>query len=383
MFQNIFQISLSLIIGILVGWNFHIFYISLEPTISIKNNKTIDKNTTKTVIISKNIKNKNIKDKKIDNNLSNQLKFEKLLKNGDFDNAISLYMDGDEEEIKKYKLILKVYFYDNATKNPKKIIEEMLTYIELEPEAYNIKIHLAKIYREQKEFQKALNLLFEIKETQNSKIVENDLNITIDKYIKHLKNSKNFKKLISFLEELINRDENSQNYTIRLAEIYTQLNKYEESKRVLEEIDENSIYSNKAKNILKKIEKKEKELQHYRYIIPINRVGSQYSINISINNTPLTLLLDTGATYTFIDEEKLPSLTLGKEILLNTAGGEITAHFANVETLNIGELQLNNFPITVAPFKEDFADGLLGMDFFEKFDFKINQNIGLLYLSEK
>ncbi len=383
MFQNIFQISLSLIIGILVGWNFHIFYISLEPTISIKNNKTIDKNTTKTVIISKNIKNKNIKDKKIDNNLSNQLKFEKLLKNGDFDNAISLYMDGDEEEIKKYKLILKVYFYDNATKNPKKIIEEMLTYIELEPEAYNIKIHLAKIYREQKEFQKALNLLFEIKETQNSKIVENDLNITIDKYIKHLKNSKNFKKLISFLEELINRDENSQNYTIRLAEIYTQLNKYEESKKVLEEIDENSIYSNKAKNILKKIEKKEKELQHYRYIIPINRVGSQYSINISINNTPLTLLLDTGATYTFIDEEKLPSLTLGKEILLNTAGGEITAHFANVETLNIGELQLNNFPITVAPFKEDFADGLLGMDFFEKFDFKINQNIGLLYLSEK
>ncbi len=383
MFQNIFQISLSIIIGILVGWNFHIFYISLEPTISIKNNKTIDKNTTKTVIISKNIKNKNIKDKKIDNNLSNQLKFEKLLKNGDFDNAISLYMDGDEEEIKKYKLILKVYFYDNATKNPKKIIEEMLTYIELEPEAYNIKIHLAKIYREQKEFQKALNLLFEIKETQNSKIVENDLNITIDKYIKHLKNSKNFKKLISFLEELINRDENSQNYTIRLAEIYTQLNKYEESKKVLEEIDENSIYSNKAKNILKKIEKKEKELQHYRYIIPINRVGSQYSINISINNTPLTLLLDTGATYTFIDEEKLPSLTLGKEILLNTAGGEITAHFANVETLNIGELQLNNFPITVAPFKEDFADGLLGMDFFEKFDFKINQNIGLLYLSEK
>jgi len=375
--------------GIFIGWNFHMFYIALEPKNITSPQKIESESKPKTIIkfVQSNMVQKSITEKKvvqnIDSNISNKSKFEKLLKSGNFDDAMAFYLEADEKELKSYKLILKVYFYDNATKNPQKIIDEILRYIELEPNSQDIKIYLAKLYRDKKEFQKALDLLFELRDTQNSKIVENDLNLTIDSYINHLKTAKEYSKLIAFLEDIINRVEDSQSYIIRLAQLYNELDNYEESKKLLEDIDEGSVYISKAQSILKDIEKKEKELQHYKYIIPINKVGSQYSVNLTINNTPLTLLLDTGATYTFIDEEKLPSLVLGKEILLNTAGGEIMAHFANVDSLTIGELQLNDFIITLAPFKQQFADGLLGMNFFEKFDFKINQNIGLLYLADK
>jgi len=388
-----FQIILSLIAGILIGWNFHLFYMALEPKRCVEHNQTviykiIDKSKT---ITPKPISSNQVTLKKLpkednitkDINISNRLDFEKLLNSGNFSDAMAIYLEADEKEIKEYKLILKVYFYDNIDKQPKKTLEEILQYIDIEPKSQDFKLYLAKIYRDKKEFQKALDVLFELKNTQNSKIIDSDLNTTIESYVKHLENSKNFEKLISFYQEMIDKNIDNERYIIRLAKLYNELDKYEESKKLLEEIDDSSIYQAKAENILKDIEKKEKELQHYTYIIPLKKIGLQYGVELSINQTPLTLLLDTGATYTFIDSDKIPSLTLEKEILLNTAGGDIVAHTAKADTLVIGDLELKDFKLTVAPFKQQYSDGLLGMNFFKKFDFKINQNSGMLYLGEK
>ena len=388
-----FQIVLSLIAGILIGWNFHLFYIALEPKRCIENNQTsISKLINQPKIIAvKSVSSNQImkkiipKENNINNNTnsSNKSNFEKLLNSGNFSDALSFYLEADEKYIKEYKLILKVYFYDNFDKEPQKTIEEIKQYIDIEPQSEDFKLYLAKIYREKKEFQKALEILFELRNIKNSKVIDNDLNTTIENYVKYLKNSKKFEKLISFFEEMIDKNTDNEKYIIRLAKIYNQLDRYEESKKLLTDIDENSIYHAKVEKILKDIENKEKELQHYTHIIPIKKVGSQYSINLTINNTPVTLLLDTGASYTFIDSDKIPSLTLEKEILLSTAGGDIIAHLATADTLSIGDLELKNFKVTVASFKRQHSDGLLGMNFFEKFDFKINQNRGVLYLGEK
>jgi len=389
-----FQIILSLIAGILIGWNFHLFYMALEPKRCPEHNQTVIYkiiNQPKTVTI-KPISSHQIKTDKTQKesnihkdiiNSSNKPDFEKLLNSGNFSDAISFYLEADEKEIKEYKLILKVYFYDNIDKQPQKTIEELLQYIDIEPKSDDFKLYLAKIYKDKKEFQKALDILFELKNSQNSKVIDSDLNSTIESYVKHLENSKNFEKLISFYQEMIDKNIDNDKYIIRLAKIYNELDKYEESKKLLEEIDENSIYQAKAENILKDIEKKEKILQHYTHIIPLKKIGLQYSIEVSINQIPLTLLLDTGATYTFIDSDKIPSLTLEKEILLNTAGGDITAHIAKADSFIIGDLELKDFNLTVAPFKREYSDGLLGMNFFKNFDFKINQNSGVLYLGEK
>ncbi|HHC11509.1 MAG TPA: hypothetical protein ENK79_02605 [Campylobacterales bacterium] len=384
-----FQIVLSLIAGILIGWNFHLFYMALEPKRCMENNQTIISkliNQPKIITIKSISSNKIQKETNITkdiNSSTTKSNFEKLLNSGNFSDAMAFYLEADEKQIKEYKLILKVYFYDNFDKQPKKTIEEIKQYIELEPKSEDFKLYLTKIYREKKEFQKALDILFELKNTQNSKVIDSDLNITIENYVKHLENSKNFEKLISFFEEMINKNIDNEKYIIRLAKLYNQLDNYEESKKLLEEITDDSIYNTNAQTILKSIEQKEKELQHYTHIIPLKKVGSQYSINLTINNTPVTLLLDTGASYTFINSDKIPSLTFEKEILLNTAGGDIIAHLATADTLSIGDLELKNLKVTIAPFKHPYSDGLLGMNFFEKFDFKINQNSGVLYLGEK
>jgi clan AA aspartic protease (TIGR02281 family) len=382
-----FQIVLSLIAGILIGWNFHLFYMALEPKKCIENNQTIISkliNQPKSIAV-KSMSSNQVIEKVIpkETNITNESNFENLLNSGNFSDAMAFYLEADEKQLKEYRLILKVYFYDNADKEPQKTIEEILQYIDLEPKSQDFKLYLAKIYRDKKEFQKALELLFELKDTQNSKIVDSDLNITIENYVKHLEDSKDFAKLISFFEEMINNNRDNEKYIIRLAKIYNELDNYEESKKLLEDITDDSIYNTNAHTILKNIENKEKELQHYTHIIPLKKIGSQYSIDLKINQSPVTLLLDTGASYTFIDSDKIPSLILEKEILLNTAGGDIIAHLAKADTLSIGDLELKNFKVTIAPFKRQHSDGLLGMNFFEKFDFKINQNSGVLYLGEK
>jgi len=351
-----FQIVLSLFIGILVGWNFHLFYINLEPKAIFKNSNIItpiepkiEEEKQKIILVKSTIREipsqKEISKQPPpieETNSSTQSPFEEVLHKDDFSEAMAFYMEANEEELKDYKLMIKVYFYDRVDKFPKKTIKEMLYYIDIEPHSEEIQLYLANLY---------------------------------------IKKEK-FKQAISLLSNLHNNDDDEK-YTISLAELYFNISDYEKAEKLLQEIQPDSEYHAKAIQTLQKIERNKKEAKQYTHKIPLNRVGSQYSINLTINNTPLTLLLDTGASYTFVDDEKIPSITIEKEILLNTAGGDIIAQLAQADTLTIQDIELNNFKVTTAPFKRDDADGLLGMNFFEKFDFKIDQEKKLLYLSLK
>ena len=408
-----FQIVLSLFVGVFIGWNFHLFYISLEPKKLIPQSLTLSENykpqpmeeatLPKIVSVSKenNLSEKNITtlpekflnlkliDKRVIEKESDPIDhvkntyFQVLLKQNNFSDAMAFYMEGTPKEIKAYQLILKVYFYDKAAISPNETIEQILQYIEIEPLNLDIQLYLAKIYSEENEFEKSINFLFELQNSHQDKELErvtNDLDTTIEVYIKKLSDSKNISKLILFLEDIISKSSTPEKYIIQLAELYTSLEIYNKAEVALSEINSDSTYNNRAMSIIREIQLHQSENELYQYIIPLNKVGSQFTVNLSINNTPLTLLLDTGATYTFIDTDKIPNLEEGREILLNTAGGEIMGEFYLAETLTLQDIELTNFQITVAPFKNQNTDGLLGMNFFEKFDFKIDQERAVLYL---
>ncbi len=392
-----FQIILSLTVGVLIGWNFHIYFMALKPKVipqnSIISPKIDIKKCKPTTIVINSIPEKNILKQTIikEHNISKksnieELSFERLIKSGKFSDAMAFYMEANEQQLKEYRLILKVYFYDMGRNFPKKAIEQILHYIEIEPKAVDIKLYLAKLYKDSGEFKKAINLLFNLQqsdEVKDLKSISNDLNVTVESYIKRLEVNKDFNKLILFLEDMINRNIDNQKYIIRLAKLYYELDNYEKAETLLDEIESDSTYSAKAETILTNIKQKREELKQYTHKIALNKIGSQYRINLSIDNTPLTLLLDTGASYTFIDEDKIPTLAIQKEILLNTAGGEIIAHLATASSLILDDIELKDFNLTVAPFKQTGVDGLLGMNFFEKFNFKIDQNRKLLYLKLK
>ncbi|MCK5854382.1 MAG: aspartyl protease family protein [Sulfurovaceae bacterium] len=416
-----FQIVLSLMVGVFIGWNFHLFYISLEPKSLIPQSLALSQNyklepmeevklkeeeLPKLIVVSKenNLSEKNIStipekflnlklvDKRIvseeveskthKSSIKNAY-FQVLLKQNKFTDAMAFYMEGEEVELKAYRLILKVYFYDKSAISAEETIGQILQYIEIEPLNLDIQLYLAKLYLEQNEFEKSINFLFELQnnyQDKNLQLITTNLDTTIESYITKLNDAKSTSKLIVFLEDIISKSITPEKYIIRLAELYKNLEIYDKAEELLSEINNDSTYSNKAINLLNEIEKSQIETEQYPYKIPLNKIGSHFTVNLNINHTPLTLLLDTGASYTFIDTDKIPNLEGGREILLNTAGGEIIGEFYVAQSLTLQEIELKNFKITVAPFKNQNTDGLLGMNFFEKFDFKIDQERGILYL---
>ena len=393
-----FQIVVALAVGVLIGWNFHMFYMALEPpkmlqyeSLTSQNLTTIKKEIDKheTIFVSNSTEtNKTVKQiiSKQSVTKAKELSFQMLLDQDRFSEAMELYLQGEEQQLIEYQFALKAYFYDKIDKFPKKTIEQILYYMELEPQSKDIPLYLAKYYSKKGEFKKAIKLLFRLQENhqeEDSRPIQNDLNSTIESYIEKLTKAKELSKLISFLEELINKNFNNEKYAIRLAQLYYKLDNYEKSQEILENIEEDSTYSAKAQTILQNINLKEKELEQYTHKIPLNKINSHYSINLFINQIPVTLLLDTGASYTFLDSEKISSLIVEKEIILNTAGGDIVANLCQAESLIIQDIELKNFTIATALFKNRDTDGLLGMNFFEQFNFKIDQNRGFLYLAKK
>jgi tetratricopeptide (TPR) repeat protein len=389
-----FQIVLSLAVGVLIGWNFHMFYMGLEPPKMLEDNiilsqdlTSIEESKPKIILIKSTQsidKVQKVTSKKVDN--PKELSFQTLLNQNNFSDAMAFYMEADEQQIVGYQLALKAYFYDKIDKYPQKTIEQILHYMEIEPQSTDIPLYLAKYYSQNKEFEKAIKLLFKLQNSHQDDdltSIENDLNITIETYIEQLTKAKELSKLILFLEAIILKNTNSEKYMIRLANLYYELDNYEKVKELLEDINEESTYSAKAQTLLQNIELKEKELAQYTHKIPLHKINSQYNIEVLINQIPLTLLLDTGASYTFIDSEKVPSLVVEKEIILNTAGGEIVANLCQADTFTIQDIELKEFVVTTAPFKDRSADGLLGMNFFEQFNFKIDQEKNMLYLAIK
>ncbi len=339
--------------GIFIGWNFHLFYAELDkldkkispPPIQyspIHADSKKEENQTKSTIPINHISIREENHTVLDETQIKELSFQELLEQKNFTDAMAFYMEANEEELKRYQTLLKGYFNTYLPKFPKRVTEEMLQYIEIEPNSASAQRYLATYYIQKKSFKKAIDLYLNLHE--------------------------------HFEEE---------NDTIELAQLYFKIENYEESQNLLHELDEDSIYHAKALRILEKIFKKEQELTEYTHQIPLIKIDSHYGLVLNINNVPLTLLLDTGASYTFVDEEKVPGLNIEKEIILNTAGGEIIVQLAYADTVVLEDIVLKNFKITIGSFKREHTDGLLGMNFFEQFNFKIDQNKHILYLSKK
>jgi len=302
-----FNLLLALVAGLIIGWNFHSFFMQLEPSAILKNNTDISQfpkeKIAPTPITSKQpsiqkLPKKTMQEintstpKHIDNEEHDS--FDYLLHNNLFSDAMALYIDANEAKLLFYQSILIQYFETEVQNNPQKALEEMLEFQEIEPSERKV---------DMESFQE---------------IDDND-----------------------YLEK---------------SQILFNL--------IKEEMDKNNEYTHE---------------------IPLKKLGEHFLIEVTINSQALTLLLDTGATLTMIDDAKLDSsLHIIKEnIVLSTAGGKINAKLQEAESFSLGDIELQNFQIVSSRFKQNGADGLLGMNFFKKFKFKIDQEEAILYLSEK
>jgi predicted aspartyl protease len=377
-----FNLLLTLVAGILIGWNFHSFYLALDAPQIIK----YDINFSQTEIE---------KPKKepllaIDRNSTKKTKkepisFYTLLEKNLFSDAMSLYMNANEKRLITYRSALEGFFHDKSIKNPKETILQLIEYLDIEAENKTTQLQLVETYKSIKEYDKAIHLLIKFIDKSHSVIEQEKLNKEIIKtsqiYIDELNKTEKFEQLIAFLEEHIEQGLNTPFYTFTLAKHYVETNEYPLAIKFLKEIEFDEEYGEKAKTLLEKIKSKKILDKEYAYKFKLIKRNEHFLINVSINNIPLQLILDTGASYSLIDEDKITSLTLIEEsITLQTPAGEITSKLQEAEIFKIEGLELENFKLVTTTFKQKPADGLLGMNFFKRFKFKIDQEKGLLYL---
>jgi len=118
--------------------------------------------------------------------------------------------------------------------------------------------------------------------------------------------------------------------------------------------------------------------------IPLTRIGHNFLVDASSsNNTHLQLLIDTGASITILTPDVLQQglhyQDTGKTRVFATANGTVRAPIYILESLNVGDWQVEQLEVGVLELKG--MDGLLGMNFLKHFRFFIDQHAYRLRLS--
>ena len=305
-----------------------------------------------------------------------------LLNENKFYDALTYYLEHNSPTDRKK---IESYLATLAKTKPQLALEYMQVFLDNEPQS-NIAKLMVKTYIEQADYVKAIAMIMQMKENYVSEDTDKKLSAqlreTALKHIDTLLTRKEYASLISFLEEMGSYDSTDNFYTFRLAQLYMELDKTSEATTLLETLKYDEVYAQNVKSLIDEIDKEEDE--EYKYAIPLQKLGDHYVVNVFLNGTAFNLLLDTGATLILIDEDKASMLeVLRDDLTLQTAGSDIQAKLCNAETMRMGNLELANLKVTLADFKRDGIDGLLGMNFFKQFTFFINQDENVLYLNPK
>ncbi|CAA6815409.1 MAG: Unknown protein [uncultured Sulfurovum sp.] len=311
-----FNLLLALITGVVIGWNFHSFFLELNPNPLkiLKDTTTIEEISQTTQVAPTILEEKEVQqaihltkapqnilpkitlDKETNTSISTTVineNFYTLLEKNLFSDAMTLYIDAKGTTHSLYQAALLDYFEDTINTEPQLATEQMIEFQELEPKDRRVE------------------------------------------------------------EELLHDMQFGDDYTAR------------------------------AMVLLELIKQKNEVPEAYQFQIPLQKVGEHFTVEVEVNNTPIVLLLDTGASITMVNEAKLPLLTLINEnVVLSAVGRKINAQLHEADTFSIGEVELEKFQIVSSTFEQEKADGLLGMNFFKEFKFKIDQQTAILHLSQ-
>ncbi len=104
-------------------------------------------------------------------------------------------------------------------------------------------------------------------------------------------------------------------------------------------------------------------------VLQRNRYG-HYVANGEINGHTVEFLLDTGASDVSIPQSVAAQLGLkrGQPLVYNTANGSITAYMTLIRDLCLGDIELQDIPASINPYKGDDTI-LLGMSFLKHLEF--------------
>ena len=314
--------------------------------------------------------------------------FEKLLNALKYEEALNLYSnETTNDTLEQFQAGLFYYIQEQISQENLTVLALVTQFLEIEYDHPYGLYFKSQIDYLNGNIEEAITILYSVKIYDLEKDLEYRVTSLLSDYttvyIQGLLEGKDFKKLIPFLQNIIQEDSSETKYIYLLAVINFDLKNYNSSKELLEQILYDETYANKAKSMIDKINR----AQRFSQKIQLEKKGIHFYIKALLNDQiEVNLLLDTGATVTLIDESIINTLehtVLDEKVKMNTAGGVITAKHVQLNSFSIQNNSIDKMKMISSPLKNRDFDGLLGMNYLKEFDFYIDQENSILYLNQK
>ena len=257
---------------------------------------------------------------------------------------------------------------------------------------------LAKIDLIEKDYLSAISALYEAKgyayRAETIDQVRKQIRSVVDNQTKLLQQDNNSIAILELYQHLTQLEPDYAPYFLRLAAAQFVLKDTNGARRSLNLIVQDADVGSQAQALLDKVihsepQETEKAISVKAVDIPLLRMGDHLLVDALLNNSQqVRLLIDTGASMTiltpdFLKRSNISYLDTGKKMLFNTANGQVNVPMYKIESLSLGEWQVNQMEIGVIPLDNETAfNGLLGMNFLKHFQFYIDQNDAYLRIQE-
>ena len=197
--------------------------------------------------------------------------------------------------------------------------------------------------------------------------------------------------LAEFLEPLVQVDPLNRQYILSLGRAYGMQEQFSLMENVLAALSRDDLRAQRLRTMVRaKIDEQNQPLADAELSsrnesfdaetadVEILKSDGQFITPVSVNNTRLNLLLDTGASTTAISHTKFARLPANEHVFMgkftvNTAGGSIQAPIYKISSMLLGDVELRNTNVIILPADNlHQLDGLLGMNALSQFNIEFD-----------
>lgn len=255
------------------------------------------------------------------------------------------------------------------------------------PQAFSERVALAALYNEQQQFYEALKILFDTLAVASSATELTQLDQLIQQTVDTANESMGADDVnvhIELYQFLIAQRASHTPYYIELAAWMIKASRLDAAMVPLNVVQNDPFVGDVAQKMMLDIEaQRQRQLETP---VTLLRNGSHFIVEATLNQSEVRLLLDTGASLTILSSEVaralgLQAIDVQQTVVINTANGTTEAQLYRIESIAVGVFDVS--PVDIAVVDQlaiEGASGLLGMNFLEHFDFRIDQEHAELFL---
>lgn len=257
------------------------------------------------------------------------------------------------------------------------------------------RILLAEVYLGEQDFHAAIDQFYEVRGYAYRPVmlqrISSRIRSMVTELVSSLKHSNDQNALLALYQHLAQLEPDYAPWFIGLAAAQLALDDKEAARRSLLLVSQDADVGAQAQAMLSELTITLAEVHDAApqvVGIPLHRSGNHFIVDARPDHgRSIRLLIDTGASLTILTPDVLEQRGIGyqntgRSGVFNTANGPVRAPIYKLDSLSVGDWQVNQLEIGVLDLSGGSnIDGLLGMNFLRHFQFFIDQNEALLRLS--